>query len=191
MVQKVISFAVLVSTIAQGATSPPILLKWMGSKPTNCHFLVERFLTELRSIATDRIIELEAFESSGPASVFQEQPRILELRCLANASQTLELSDGSKTFVLRYLAKASGFDASDWLPVQRHFLRPFSLAPVEHDSDLLKSEQTFSAISKSEVIAPFYQKWWFWTLLGCGAGAGVYLFTQKSQETDRIRVEIR
>lgn len=200
MVSK-IALLIILSLTAQAATPDALVIVWQGSEIAECKNLVDSFLTELRTLASDRSIELE----SGQTTLNQNHgKRTMALNCQQSRPSQLQITDlqDGQTLSLRYLRKAQAFDAVDWLPFQKRFLRPnqnteaVDLAPHPHTADRLPAEQTLaSSTAEADVThggTAIYQKWWFWAAL-VGVGAGVFGIVQmtKSDSANRINVEIR
>ena len=201
MVCRLIALILLFSISAQAAT-PGLLLDWSGSKSPRCQKLVEDFLAELRSMANDRPIELEAVTSDEHAAQTMNPAIRLQLSCIEpqnGDSGAVSVSDNQTTIRLHYVPKAEGFDAMDWLAFQKRYLQipqDISLAPTQAKRDLaniappaLDESNRLSAVDKLS-STPFYQHWWFWSLVGV-AGAGIYALTRAASSRDSsLNVEI-
>src|SRR5947209_237389 len=111
------TFVTLFSAIAQAA-QPELLLHWKPQSASGCQKLIESFLSELRALASDHTIELDTAEKHEDSDAAK---RHIDLSCEDGTRVRVE-SQGNVVF-LRYLAKAQGFDAADWLPFQQKFLR--------------------------------------------------------------------
>ncbi|MBI3542675.1 MAG: hypothetical protein HY075_05305 [Deltaproteobacteria bacterium] len=210
MVRKTITLILLLSTTCQAAGLPgtgALYLRWEGSKSAVCQKLIELFLAELRSLAGDRPIRLEAaptpprVPAADPAPQGEGAQRTLTIACPANANpvSTVLASEGDETVTLHYLAKANGFDAADWLPFQQKFLRPraepvaVALAPVAREPDPIAPPVSAIETSATEPgDKPFFKRWWFWALVGSAAAGGAYAFSRAaSRDSGSINVEIR
>lgn len=182
------------------ALSHGFAVHWKGARDERCQRLVEAFLYELRSTVPEQPIELEATngEPRGLANTDEStpRPRHLDVECDGQDQRRLKVNERH----LRFLAKAGGFEATDWLAFQRAHLspddheqpaEPISLAPVPKPSQEPAREpaQTISAEVGSGSI---FKKWWFWALVG-GAGAGIFAVTQltKGSPSGGINVEIQ
>jgi hypothetical protein len=91
---------------------------------------------------------------------------------------------------MRFLPKANGFDAMDWLPFQQRYLAaPVNLAPAAREEPALPRT---ASVSETRIAGEsLLQRWWFWALVA-GAGAGVYAVAKGAGAgTSSINVEIR
>lgn len=197
MVRKIVISFVLMSQAASAAT-PGLLLRWKGDKSPRCQKLVESFLTELRSMASDQLIELEAVA----AAAAQPDRRLVEMECAAN---TIKVNGNGHAMSLRYSQKASGFEALDWLPFQQSFLREQVGAPVPEtpQSVTLASLAPASVENKSAPATmaqkipetksekSIFQRWWFWGLVAGAVGGGVYALNQANSRKSSVNVEIQ
>jgi hypothetical protein len=184
---KFIIWLLLGAQISQAAVAP-LKFRWDGEKRPQCQHLVEIFFSELRSMAAERPIELEAVSSPTPRQPAQNE-NILHLKC-AETTPTLVVSDGQEALTLRYLAKADGFDSTDWIPFQERYLRP---KPIETSDLALPASKadglsTISADIKSS-SSPIYHRWWFWSLVG-GVSLGAYLISRGASKSSSVNVEI-
>lgn len=181
---SIMSWILLAAQVAQAAPSQYLKFKWQGSKKPVCQHLIEIFFTELRSMAADRIIELETTDSSTAP---------LSLTCSEKASSTVDVSDGQQILSLHYMAKAGGFDAADWVPFQERYLRlsPINLAPEAHSPEPLGMTMANAEPQGAQKKIPaIFQRWWFWTLLGT-VGAGTYFLVNHSGgSSSSVNVEI-
>lgn len=174
MVQKIIWISLL-SFSVQAAT-PDLHLQWAGSKDKPCQLLIETFLIELRSLAADRVVELET-EGAAP----------IKIRCIGN---DVEVADEKEKFLLHYQAKASGFDANDWLPFQRKYLRPDLSLSATLKAAPEPTAMLITAPPASKESSSILQRWWFWAIVG-GVGASVYGIVRASERrSSSVNVEI-
>lgn len=222
MVRRVIWLLVLslaCENVAPAALSPPtdLVLSWKGLKTRSCQKLIESFLSELRSLASDRRIQLEAAEDAVPNQSAAQAPagdthpqQKLELECGGRygSPETLTVASQHDRIELRYFSKAGGFDASDWLLFQQKYLRPtaneISLAPTSvtepQGTRNLAQLPANPALATSVASVPndagssIFGKWWFWTIVAAGLGAGAYGLVRATSggndSSGRINVEI-
>lgn len=196
MVRRIVLSLVLLSQVSQAATSG-LLLRWKGDKSPRCQRLVESFLTELRSMASDQLIELEAIE---PAAARPDR-KLVEMECEEAA---VKVTGNGHSMILRYSQKASGFEALDWLPFQQSFLReqpvasaepaqPVTLASLAPASAENKSAPATMAEKTPETRSEksIFQRWWFWGLVAGAVGGGVYALTQANSRESSVNVEIQ
>ncbi len=197
-----ISFSIGTCQASLPPNSGGLHLVWQGAKSPGCQRLVEAFLSELRALASDRVIQLEARQPAGGSN------RDFAMQCEEHETppRSLVVRQGAEAVTMHYLAKAGGFDATDWLPFQQKFLRPGtdvaqtpsdpSLAPQPSaKSDgipLPLAEPGRSATMLGETATPsIFKQWWFWALVG-GAGAGAFALTRTGQhDSNSMNVEIR
>ncbi|MBI3555516.1 MAG: hypothetical protein HY074_04555 [Deltaproteobacteria bacterium] len=108
---------------------------------------------------------------------------------------------------MHYLAKAGGFDATDWLPFQQKFLRTPATStaaaeevrlapepPAQPDGTPLPLADPARLATSTTPEPPstsILKKWWFWALVG-GVGAGAFALTRLGQhDSNSMNVEIR
>lgn len=202
MVQKILTIILILSHTSAVAASTSLyeetlvptsglLLRWRGEKSVPCRKLVEVFLTELRALASDRIIELEAMGEQTSSSQSVSDLRPLDMQCVSHGVQ---ISEDENSLLLRYLEKASGFDALDWVPFQERYLRAskISLAPRPPLSPTSATPVAMSvAEDKPSARVPLLQRWWFWGIVAGAVGGGIYALTQSQSNTSNVDVEIQ
>lgn len=197
MVRKVVVSLILLTQLAQAA-GQTLVLRWQGDQSPRCQKLVEAFLSELRSMATDRAIELEAV---APTTLPTDgaQRRAVDLKCEGEA---IRIAEGGYSTLMRYSPKAAGFDATDWLPFQQRYLRedskPLELAALAPKGEPLAAPTpASSAITMAEKQPDtksgksIFQRWWFWGLVAGAVGGGIYAVTQSGSRGSSVNVEIQ
>jgi hypothetical protein len=183
----------LLLTTQPARAAEPLLLHWSGSKDAGCRLLVETFLSELRSVALDRTIELEAFSREGRAGGLG-----LECDRGKTPTQLLVREPGLRRpeISMRFLSRSRGFDAEDWLSFQQRYLRPAGapperalseerepvLSPVARDEDTRIS--TATAATPGAESKPLLRRWWFWALVASAAITAVALTSGAASEPD-------
>lgn len=203
MVQKIIISILMTTLNAQAVLPPGLQVVWRGSHQTSCPGLVEKFLAELRSVASDRLIQLEMVQPAGRIDRdLAVTPTTFEIECDPHDVERLYVIDLDRggRMSMRYQKKALGFDAIDWLSFQERFLRPrlgnIALEPMREltalGSDPRSSISEKPPSEASSKPRPIYSQWWFWTLLG-GAAIGSYGLTRalRSGSSESINIEIR
>lgn len=201
MVRKIVVSLILFTQLAQAASSS-LVLRWQGDQSPRCQKLVESFLSELRSMALDKAIELEAVANSSAPSTTDETRRALDLKCDGEA---IRISENGHSMLLRYSPKAAGFDATDWLPFQQRFLReeskslelaaltPKSIAASAqaHTSDSANSVSLAEKQPDAKNEKSLFQRWWFWGIVAGAVGGGIYAVTQSGSKDTAVNVEIQ
>jgi len=176
-VQRTLPVLLLVSSEIAKASSPAITLYWNQEGSAYCQTLVENFLIELRTIATDQRITFDTTQS--PSS------DALQLHC-KNVDVLKVVQDKSEPVEMHYLSRTKSFDANDWLILQQRFLRPLPMLSLKTEktdyqsspaggSNALLTEQNPSEIQENK--GSLFQKWWFWSVLG-GLAVSAYGVTQ-------------
>ena len=195
MVQKILTIILILShtsALASEAPASGLLLRWRGEKTSPCQKLVETFLTELRSMASDRVIELEAVGKTASTNHSILDLRPLDMQCVSHGVQIIE---EDHSLVLHYLDKALGYDALDWIPFQERYLRgpKISLAP-RPPLPVSTPEPTVNTVAAVENIAPkmpLVKRWWFWGIVAAAVGGGIYALTQSGSNASNVDVEIQ
>jgi hypothetical protein len=176
----------LLLAVEPARAAEPLLLHWSGSKDAGCRQLVETFLSELRSVALDRTIELEAFAPGRTGG--------LGLECDRGKAPTRLLvhETGSRRpeIGMRFLARSRGFDAEDWLSFQQRYLRP--AAALEEREPVLSPVAREDAVPVAAPAGetpggggkPLLRRWWFWALVGSAAITAVALTSGAASEPD-------
>ena len=160
---------------------------------TNCMHLVEVFLSELRNIATDQVIEL-ASNGSSQTDTIQIQcsgPETIEIRKTTEDDQKLP------PLLMRYQSLSQSFDSLDWVPFQKRFINAereptlSQLAPQDNSGNSAKifGESHAETQRVEEQSAPLYKKWWFWAIIG-GVGIGAYATARALSHGPSMNVEI-
>jgi hypothetical protein len=206
VVSKILSFVLIVALVLNSvffrapcfaaSGEMGLSLRWIGSHSESCQKLFELFLSELRSIAADRVIELEAHPEKNP------QPsslRALNAECFEDGGKSESIrirsaTDNEEPLVLHYVVKANGFDATDWLPFQQRYLRSEPdlslLSATGKTQNLPHVDENVATSTVSESSSGrIWQKWWFWALVG-GVGATAYVLTRQSTQHTGMNVEI-
>ena len=190
MVQKIVILILLSAQLAQAAT-PHLLLQWSGDKSPRCQKLVETFLTELRALASDRLIELDAIDTINMKS---DSPGrfAIKISCEQNAIRVGSTED---SLLVRYSPKAAGFEAMDWLPFQHKYLRPDAtpeLADLAPQS-VKNANEELNTPATQEVKADktIFQRWWFWGIVAGAVGGGIYAITSSNSRSSSVNVEIQ
>ncbi|MEW6055369.1 MAG: hypothetical protein AB1540_02045 [Bdellovibrionota bacterium] len=208
MVLKIIS-CLLLFCLSTQASAQMLRIHWKGAKNKSCQNLIEIFLTELRTLASDRVIELELKQPT--ADLPTNSGQSLNVLCSNETGHhnTIEVEGKAEKLYLRYLPKARGFDANDWLAFQQAYLRFQILEPALAPQVSLKPEpQSAEILSKSPASeiesqkstsvtadsprenSSIFTKWWFWSLVGGAGLAATYSVVRTSQDRSKGDVTI-
>lgn len=191
MVQKIILFILLLLIFAH-ASHAGFVLHWPKHQSSSCQKLIDIFLSEFRQLAPEQTIEINLMEPNVAATPFSysENQTHFSIECL---TQGVGLTHDNSKYSFRYLEKAKGFDANDWLVFQRRFLRP---AVQKSDLAVPQKENVFFSSTTNQDFQPnltstelIFKKWWFWGSV-VTIGVGSFVLLKKNNES-AVHVEIR